>query len=224
MPNGQPTPTSKPFYVKDCALAAIATGERAQNLLDLRDKLRTIHVGCIYYHFWGGRLRPQFEHPEYHNDFAAWAHRSLRDDILSERLGIINPTDYKDMEELRHEVLDIVEERLDEKEMVPWTTRDQRFHFVRSKIIVFDTPHQIDQPQDLVKAIPTLSLSSLFYHLIDATRRTPERIDDFSFWLKSFGEAYEPLIGAIREIDIYFLSLTELKQKFEAVFTQYLTK
>jgi len=222
MPDGQEVP--KPFYVKDCALTAIATGEHAQNLLELRDKLATCHIGCVYYHFWGGRIRPQFEHPEFHNDFASWAYRSLADHILSERLVTINPTDYKDMEELRHDILNIIEDRLDEKEMVPWTTKDQRFHFVRSKIIVFESPHRIDHPHDLAKAISTLSLSSLFYHLIDATRRTPERIDDFSFWLKGFGDDYAPVIAAIREIDMYYLSLTELKQKLEAIFTQYLKK
>ena len=54
-----------PFAVKDCALIAISTGTHAQNLRELRDRLETVHPGCIYYHFWGGLLRPQFDEPEY---------------------------------------------------------------------------------------------------------------------------------------------------------------
>ncbi|MBN2762670.1 MAG: hypothetical protein JXR41_06240, partial [Bacteroidales bacterium] len=63
----------------DCALIAIATGEKAQNLRELGDKLRHIHPGCIHYHFWGNLLRPQFDDPEYQNDFAVWASHSLHD-------------------------------------------------------------------------------------------------------------------------------------------------
>jgi len=59
-----------PFAVKDCALIAIATGERAHNLRELRDRLETTRPGCIYHHFWGGLLRPSFDDPEYQNDFA----------------------------------------------------------------------------------------------------------------------------------------------------------
>jgi hypothetical protein len=67
----------KPFAIKDCDLIAIATGMRAQNLRELRDRLTVVHPGCIYYHFWGGLLRPKFTDPEYNNDFAAWVFYGL---------------------------------------------------------------------------------------------------------------------------------------------------
>ena len=74
-----------PFVVRDCALAAIATGVTAETLRELRLTVRTIHPGSIYYHFWGGLLRPRFDDPEYHNDFAIWARTDLGDRILAER-------------------------------------------------------------------------------------------------------------------------------------------
>ena len=52
----------KPFYVKDCVLAAISTGESAGSLIELRDKLSVVHPGCIYYHFSGRALPPPI-HP-----------------------------------------------------------------------------------------------------------------------------------------------------------------
>jgi hypothetical protein len=52
----QPQPID-PFGVTDCALIALATGERAQNLRELLDRLvRTRDDGVIYYPFWGGLL------------------------------------------------------------------------------------------------------------------------------------------------------------------------
>ena len=62
-------PDSEPFVIKDCALVQIAAGVRAQNVRELRDRLLTVHPGCIDYHFWGGLLRPSFDDPEYANDF-----------------------------------------------------------------------------------------------------------------------------------------------------------
>jgi hypothetical protein len=57
-----------PFLFKDCALIAIAIGERARNLRELRERLHDIDPNSIYYHFWGGLLRPRFDDPEYHQD------------------------------------------------------------------------------------------------------------------------------------------------------------
>ena len=78
----------EPFAVKDCALVAIALGNKAQNLREMLVHLRSIHPGSLYYHFWGRLLRSQFAYPEYYNDFAGWVHYSLHDDTLAERLAI----------------------------------------------------------------------------------------------------------------------------------------
>lgn len=43
------------FFVKNCSLAAIATGDRASSLVELRDRIATIDEECLYYHFWGGQ-------------------------------------------------------------------------------------------------------------------------------------------------------------------------
>ena len=56
-----------PFEIKDCALIALATGKRAQSIRELKDHLSTISEDSIFYHFWGGLLRPRFDNPDYHN-------------------------------------------------------------------------------------------------------------------------------------------------------------
>ena len=78
------------FHIKDCSIAALATGRRAQNLRELRDHVRTVDAACIYYHFWGSRLLPRFDDPEYNNDFAAWCRHALQDDIMAERLAVVD--------------------------------------------------------------------------------------------------------------------------------------
>ncbi len=201
------------FLVKDCLLSTISTGESAGTLIEFRDKLATVHQGCIYHHFWGNHLRPTFVDREYHNDFAVWIYHTLHDHILAERLSIIDPSDYKDLEDLRQVLLDIVEDRLDEKQSFYWSKKQESFHFVSSKIIIFSTPLQIANPADLLKIIPQMSTHSVFYHFIDAKRRSNEGWDDFSVWLNSFGDEYHELIHRIQSIDPYFFSLQELRRQ-----------
>jgi len=213
-----------PFALKDCALVAIATGKRAQNLRELRDMLATIHAGSIYYHFWGGRLRMQFDEPEFNNDFSAWSNNGLHDSSLAERLGAIVPTDFNDLEDLRHELIEVIEERLDETEIVPWSKADQQFQFIRSQIVVFDTHQTIHSFKELAEFFPKLSIGSIFYHFIDAQRRYPFGMDDFSNWLTSLGNKYLDLVSQLTEIDPYFSSLSELRQRLSRIFSDYLEK
>jgi hypothetical protein len=212
------------FYVRDCALAAVSTGQRAQNLRELSKTLASIPDASIYYHFWGSRLRPQFEHPEYHNDFAAWARHGLHDHRLAERLSIVDPTEFRTLEELRQELLDIIEERLDETEMIPWARREDQFFFIRSHVIVFSTPHIITQPEEFGRTLPALSVSSIFYHFIDARSRTDDATDDFRTWLKGFGDTYADLIQELSHVDLYFSSLAELRQRLTSVIQTYFRK
>jgi len=209
------------FKILDCALIAIATGEKAQNLRELRDILKNIHHGCLYYHFWGGLLRPHFDDPEFQNDFAVWASRNLHDSKISEQLSIINPNVFKDMEDLRREVIEIIEERLSESEHVPWVKTGQEFHFVRSQIVIFDTGITYNDPKDLLEIIPNMSLGSIFFHFIDARRRTPDKRNDFSVWLTGFGDKYDGLIEGLDNIDPYFTTLNELRQEINFVFHNY---
>jgi hypothetical protein len=214
---------SDPFFVKDCALIAIANGEKAQNLRELRDRLKMTPVACIYYHFWGGMLRPRFDDPEYQNDFASWAAHSLHDKILAERLSSIDPTAFGSLEELRQAVIEIIENRLDESEIVLWADVDKQFYFVRSQIVVFDTGVIINDPKDLRLMMPVLSLGSIFYHFIDARRRTADGADDFTEWLLGFEERYSKLISRIAVIDPYFNTLSELRDALNASFNECMT-
>ncbi len=212
---------SESFEIKDCEIIAIATGERAQNLRELRDRLLTIEPGCIYYHIWCTTLRPRFDNPEYPNDFAAWAWYDLRDQRLAEMLGVLNPSDFKDMEDLRRELVEVVEERLDEEGFLPWAMAQKSFFFVRSKLVVFNTDIKIDSPERIAEHVAAMSNGSIFYHFIDARRRNPSSADDFSLWIRDAGESYAELADEISQIDPYFNTLEELRRQLLSIFSHY---
>jgi hypothetical protein len=200
-----------PFAVKDCALIAIATGEQAQNLRELKDRLAATHPGCIYYHFWGVLLRPNFNIPEYQNDFAAWAYQGLHDKTLAERFALIDPTDFDDMEALRRELIEVIDERLDDTDWIPWASANKQFHFMRSQIVVFDTGIKISEPEQLKDLISHFAVGSVFFHFIDARLRNQKRNDDFTEWLMCFGREYLPLTEKLGSVDPGFKSLVELR-------------
>ena len=201
------------FAIKDCALANIATGRRAQTLREMRNILRDIHSGSVYHHFWGTLLRPQSSDREFNNDFASWSLQSLHDNRMAERLAVIDPMDFVDLEGLRQE--------LDETEVVLFARGDQQFHFVRSAIVVFDTHRRLGRPEELVAALPTMSVGSIFYHFIDARRRTKGGVDDFRAWLSGLDADYSALSDALAETDPYFDSLYSLKARLGALFESY---
>jgi hypothetical protein len=211
---------SEPFVIRDCALIAIATGQSAQTLAGMRDKLEIVPESSIYYHFWGGLLRSRFDDPEYQNDFAVWARHALHDKTLAERLALVNPTDYPDMEVLRRELMDIIEERVDEGESIAWNRALHSFFFLRSQIVIFGTRRIVTTPEELGECIPHMSLGSIFYHFIDARRRTHLSRDDFTQWVSGFGDRYYLLTERISHIDPYFITLMELRDELIHAFRQ----
>lgn len=210
-----------PFEVKDCALIALATGKRTQNLSELKEQLIDIELDSLYYHFWGGLLRHPFDDPEYHNDFAIWCARDLHDLKLAERLSVIDPKEYDSLEDLRSEIIEVIDERLDEIDYPLYVRREDRFEFIRSQIVIFNTGLKIHSPVEFCKILPRLSLGSIFYHFIDANRRTPLHIDDFRNWLFNFGDKYKSLITQIAEVDPYFSSLFTLRDTLSGLFEKH---
>jgi len=203
-----------PFNIKDCTLITRMAGlSTAMNLRELRERIKICPVESIFHHFCETVIRPTFDDPEFRNDLAIWAARHIRDRILAERLGILNPYAMDDFEQLRLHVLDILDERLSELFYFPWAPRGEEFQFMQAATVVFETGIELKTPEDIIRRLPQMSLSSIYYHFVEARRRTENRTDDFSAWLVDFGEGVAPLLEALHGIDFYFLTLPELKQK-----------
>ncbi len=201
-----------PFEVKDCILLVRMSGLLpAVNLRELRDRLAVCTTNVLFHHFCETPLRSTFDNPDYRNDFAVWAYQYLGDRVLAERMGILDPYSFPSLEELRAEVLDILDERLSELTMVPWARPGDEFLFKEATSIVIDTGERIADPQGLPQAIRGMTNGGVYYHFLEARRRAPVGMDDFSAWLAECGEAYAPWVKALASIDYYFHTLTHLR-------------
>jgi hypothetical protein len=164
---------------------------------------------------------PRFGEREYNNDFAGWARHGLHDRKLAEQLAMVDPTAAADLAELRCDLVEIIEDRLDEDEALPWQRATGRFHFIRSQIVVVDTRIRCHTPEGMAELIPQLSPSSLFFQFIDARRRSAERSDDLRSCLALF-PGLDELRRELAELDPYFLSLAELRDELATVFRRHL--
>lgn len=201
------------FQVKTCSITEIATGKRASSLMELLDRLVDIDEGCLYYHFWAERMSPHYIHTQHHNGFARWIDQQLHDQKLAEQLSMIDPLEYDSIKSLRHEVIDTIEKRLDTNEIIQGIKKQDCFRFISSTTSVFNSHININHPKDFAEVINKLPLSSIYYHFIDTRWHTPEKLDDFSLWLATFGDSYTSLIYKIRAINPYFFSMIELKNE-----------
>lgn len=212
-----------PFAVKDCAVIAIATARRASTIGELLEGVVTIPPESLYYHFWTGLLQARFEEREFNNDFAGWVAHHLHERRLAEQLAVLDPTGFADLEALRGALTEIIQGAVDEDERISWLRADRPFDFLRSQIVIFDTGRRPTDPVELAAQLPALPAEAIFYHFIDARRREPRGVDDFSIWIAAFGETTAPLVRALAGIDYYFGSLPELRETLVEIFRHHLS-
>ena len=207
----------KPFAVKDCALLVRMSGlPPAINLRELRERVAACNENVLFHHFCESLLRPAFDHPDYRNDFAVWAKWYLSDRVLAERLGILDPYTVNSLEELRAITLDIIDERLSEVVAIPSAAPGDEFFFLEATTVVIDTGERVNSPKELGAAIRKMTNGSLFFHFLEARRRVPVGMDDFSAWLKGEEKKNAKYIRTLGSIDFYFHSLSNLKEEIIA--------
>ncbi|MFA7620130.1 MAG: DUF5752 family protein [Thiohalomonadaceae bacterium] len=212
--------SAPPFSIRDCALLSIATGWRIYTLGELRAGVAAADDETIYFHFWGSLLQPRFEEREFNNDFAAWIRHDLHDAKLAEQVAVVDPREFPNLGVLKSELLDLIDERLVEAEYLHFSRSVRPFEFMRAQIVVFGTDKSVTNPEQLGELVPQLSVSSIFYHFIDARRRVPTAGDDFSAWLANFGETGTRLCDRLAQVDPYFIPLTILRDQLAAIFAE----
>lgn len=85
--------------------------------------------------------------------------------------------------------------------------------------MIFDTGKRIVRPEEMATQIAGLSPGSVFYHFIDARRRTASRRSDFAEWLHAGdAEEYAESIRRLNAIAPYFTTLSDLRREVALFF------
>ncbi len=204
-------PAANPFWFSECFLMPMPIGKKAINLRELYDVLLEVGEPVHYFHLMQSRLAITQAGVEYPNDFALWAATSLQDTKLAEKLSSFDPFDYDNIGEVRQAVLDILEEYLWDLHDVPWARPGFEFHFCEASMVVIRNEIPAATLKEFCSALNKVGLDSVYYHFFEARHRLGMRqIDDFSYWIETnFG--LPELVADIRDIDIYFYTLKEIR-------------
>jgi hypothetical protein len=215
-------PARDPFWFRDCFLMRMPIGLKASNLRELLQILRDVPDDVLFYHLFQSRLALTDPEVEYPNDFALWAADALQDSKLAEKLSSFDPFEYPDLAQVREAVVDILEEYLWDLPYIPWARPGFELYLCQASTAVIQSLTPVNTLVEFCQALQKVGLDSLYYHFFEAPWRLGvSKMNDFSFWIESnFG--LPKLVEDIRNIDVYFYSLPELRQTLLALINEHM--
>jgi hypothetical protein len=199
----------KPFEFRQCISILKSTGEKAKNVHELRDLIRTVSDDCIFHHTYQYFLKGHIL--EYTNDFAHWAAESLEESALSERLSNIDPYDFMKINNLRNEFIQVIDDYLKVFPEPREAMSGNEFHFNETVTLIFPVGIRARNLAEFLTAMRYINTASIYYHFYEARIRLGGGTDDFSRWVEDvFGK--KELANRIRSIDPFMHSLEDIKK------------
>ncbi len=182
-------------------------------------------LDSIYYHTHSYFLRNEYGPTLFPSDFATWAAVSVRDRVLSERLGFIDPFEFKDVESLRAQIVSTIDDHLKSLWNVPRLIHGEPFEFIRSHIIEVDLELSAGSLKEFRDQLSTVDRSALFNHICEAKIRKGRRSGDFITWIGSdLGLSLPKLAEQIAAIQPLGLTLEGIRARTLAILDAWLAQ
>jgi len=191
--------------------------------MKLLEMIEDAPLDSIYYHTHSYFLRHYYIAGPYPNDFANCVAIQVRDRILGEKLVAVTPWGDKSLEDIRSELMEIIDNHLSETKNIPFVVYGQPFYFMKSRIIEISTGVTVSSLGQFRDALRLIDASAIYNHIFEARLRVRRRKSDFSIWLEEVLGKNE-LAEKIEKIDAYMYSLEGLRQKILQLCEQELRK
>ncbi len=201
-----------PFSFVGCWELREMLGRSARDEQQLLEVLEEIPLDSIYYHTLSFFLRHKYIAGPYPNDFATWAAIQVRDRVLGEKLAVLDPYDFENLEFLRAEIVTIIEEHLSELQIIPRAIYGEPFHFMQSRIVQAPTGLTARTLTEFREILANVDISVIYYHTFEAVLRLGRRNGDFALWIE--GQLGLPeLAQKISKLDPYMTSLETIRHR-----------
>ena len=187
-------------------------GRSARDEQQLLEAIQEIPLDSLSYHTHSFFLRHKYIAGPYPNDFATWAAIQVRDRVLGEKLGILDPYDFENLEALRAEIVNIIDEHLSQLQIIPRVVYGEPFDFMQSRIIEVPTGLEAQTLAEFRKILATVDASVVYYHNFEAILRLGRRKGDFAFWIEEQLDLPE-LAQKISRVDFYMTSLESVQHQ-----------
>lgn len=172
------------FELVSCIELCEVLGKRVADMPRFLEFIDDIPSDSICYHAHS-YLRLSYTHTLYPNDFATWAAFHAHDRVLEERLGVLDHFSYPNLEALRQDIVDIIDDHLSHSPFVYRVLGTESLDFVRSSVIEAPLNRQIWTLLEFRHAVQEVEVGALYFHLCEARMRITPTFDDFSLWPRS---------------------------------------
>jgi hypothetical protein len=201
-----------PFEFKSAAHLLFIERQRACNIDELGEGLRSCSEESIFQHTFRTLEEHHFIKEGFSNDFAQWAYMELREVGLGERLASLDVREFTSLVTLRSRIIGIVEEFASANPKARARSAAAPFYFCSSRTIVLPMHRTASNLDEFIDGLRMVSPHSLHYHFIEARLRRKLESNDFSIWLeRDLGLKREALL--LNEIDIYTSTLEGVRRK-----------
>lgn len=206
----------QPFEFVGCLELREMLGRAAWDERELLAGIEDAPVDSLYYHTRSYFLRSRYLPAPYPNDFATWAAIQVRDRVLGERLAVVDPFDFADVELLRADLITIIDTHLGSLQTVPRVDYGEPFHFMRSALIEVPTGLTAITLQEFRDGLARVDASAIYYHFYETPRRRPDA--DPLAWLETLGLG--DVAERARRLNPYVSSLDGMREQLLTVCDQ----
>ena len=197
------------FAFKQCVSILKSTGRKASDLRELREVIAVVSGDSIFHHTYQYFLKQHIH--EYTNDFAYWAGEGLEERALAEHLSNIDPYDFHSIDDLRGELLRVIDDYLERFPEPRKTMTGDEFYFNETITLTFPTGIRVRNLAEFLMGMRYVDASSIYYHYYEARMRLRGGVDDFSSWIESALQKPE-LAGRIRSIDPFMHNVEGIRE------------
>ncbi len=198
---------SSPFIFKSELWIPKYTGIKAHSLSEFIEIFKTIDEFSIFYHMYINIFNYHNLPTFYANSISYWFYKN-GNLLLAEKISIVDPLDYFDLNELRHAILEILEKNYDPE----WDKQEYSpFYFIKAEREIIDCEKIANTLEQFIEGVKKSSINSVFYHMVTSRIENKTLVNDYSAWLFNMGEAKKA--EKINKLDLYTLNLYDVKKE-----------
>ena len=203
-----------PFHFVSCMELREVLGKRAMDEHRLLELIEEVPADSIYYHTYSYFLRHAYTQQLYSNDFATWVVLYAQDRVLGERLGVLDPFAFGDIEQLRDEIIRIMADHLNRSTASSRCVVSEPFEFIRSHIIEIPLDLETRTLSEFYGALANVEVGAVYNHVCEARMRKRQLSVDFARWLSSEeGLGLQELALRVEQVGRLGLSLEGMRNK-----------
>jgi hypothetical protein len=212
MESGPSNAEHKPFHFNTSAHLLRIGRERASNLSELLQALRTCSENSIFQHTFRTLQEHHFIREGFSNDFAHWALSACNEPGLAERLASVDVREFTSIQAVREQIILLVEEYIQKNPRSRERAADEPFYFCAADVVVVPTPFVAHNLPEFVEGVAHVSVHSIHHHFIEAWLRLKLVSNDFSLWLEEEAGVKE-VARRINRIDIYTATMEGVRRQ-----------